>query len=426
MKISIVGTGYVGLCSAVGFGIKGHEVICVDVDKEKVDKINRGVSPIFEEGLDKGLNNLIQMNRIHATTDLAKAVEDSELSLICVGTPSDDKGNIDLKYIKKAAEDIGLALRYKSGIHFIVVKSTVVPGTTETVSNIIEINSGKRAGVDFFMAMNPEFLREGKALSDFLNPNRIVIGADDEKATRKMEDLYREFAVPIVKTNIKTAEMIKYASNGFLATKISYMNEIGNLCKILGIDTNEVARGMSFDERISPHFLEAGIGFGGSCFPKDVAALEKLSENSGYEPELLKSVLAVNKRQPHRIIEVLKKKMNLRNARVAVLGLAFKEDTDDIRESPSIIIIRKLLEEGAQVTAYDPKAAENMMKVLPDIQYASSAKDCLRGADACLLLVKWNEFKELKNEDFSSMRGRIIIEGKRILDRSLNHEGVCW
>lgn len=426
MKISIVGTGYVGLCSAVGFGLKGHDVVCIDIDTDKVDKINAGIAPIFEEGLEDGLKKLVSSGKLRATSHM-RDILDTEVTFISVGTPCDDEGRIDLRYINKAAEEIGNALREKP-VHFVVVKSTVVPGTTESVGKIIENHSEKRLGDGLHIAMNPEFLREGQALKDFLNPDRIVIGVNDAKMSAKLEEVYENFQAPKLVTTIKTAEMIKYASNAFLATKISFMNEIGNMCKSLGINVNEVARGMSYDERISPHFLESGVGFGGSCFPKDVMALLRKAEETGHEPEMLKSVISVNRKQPYKIVDILKNRIgSLGGKRIAVLGLAFKDGTDDVRESPAIKVINRLLQEGAHVVAYDPVAMKNMQSVINDIEYASSIHSCLADADACLLLTKWNEFRQLNDFDFNGMKTRVIIEGRNILDSKVSgHEGICW
>ncbi len=430
MKISMIGTGYVGLSTGVGFAVKGNEVICVDIDQRKVEQINRGVSPIYEPLLEDYLKKVLKNKKLVATIDFAGAVEKTEISFISVGTPSREDGSIDLKYVESASRQIGEVLRRKKAYHVIVVKSTVVPGTTEdVVLKNIERASGKKAGKDFGLCMNPEFLKEGKAIEDFLNPDRIVIGSLDKRSGDVAEKLYANFKAPRLRTDIKTAEMIKYASNAFLATKISFANEIGNICKKLGIDVYDVMKGVGLDKRISPHFLNAGAGYGGSCFPKDVEALIAKANELGYEPKLLEEVHDLNKKQKVRLVEQLESKMgSLKNKTVCVLGLAFKPDSDDIREASSISIISELLRKGAKVKAYDPMAAENMRRVFPDIEYAKSAQDALSGSDACVVATEWNEFKRLSDRDFARMKGKIILEGRRILDRTkvTKFDGLCW
>jgi len=430
MKIAIAGTGYVGLSTGVGFAIKGNNVICMDVDSKKVDEINSGIAPIYEPGLEDALKDVLSKGRLRATTDIKEAVHNTEISFISVGTPSKEDGSIDLKFIKSVAKDIGKALKDKEKYHVIVVKSTVVPGTTENiVLPLIEEHSGKKAGKDFGIAMNPEFLREGKALEDFLNPDRIVIGGIDKDSCNVVRDLYKNFNAPIMVTNPRTAEMIKYTNNAFLATKISFANEIGNICKQLKIDTYEVFKGVSMDHRISPHFFNAGVGFGGSCFPKDVKALVAKAKEVGREAKILKDVIKVNESQRRIIVEMLENRLgSVKGKRIAVLGLAFKPDSDDIRESPAIDIIGMLKNKHAIVCAYDPKAMENMKRVHGDIEYAKSAKEALKDSDACLILTDWEEFKKLSKDDFELMRGKVIIEGRRVLskEKGIEFEGICW
>ncbi|MCD6590544.1 MAG: UDP-glucose/GDP-mannose dehydrogenase family protein [Candidatus Aenigmarchaeota archaeon] len=430
MRISIIGTGYVGLSTGVGFAVKGNEVICVDVIPEKVNMINKGISPIYEPGMNEKLMEVLDKGLIEATSDLKKAVMATHISFISVGTPSREDGSIDLKYIKEVSKQIGEVLRNKEGYHVIVVKSTVVPGTTENVViKNLEEHSGKKAGEDFGVCMNPEFLREGKALEDFLNPDRIVIGSIDKRSGDVLEELYKNFNAPILRTDLKTAEMIKYASNAFLATKISFANEIGNICKKLGIDVNEVMRGVGMDHRISPYFLNAGAGFGGSCFPKDVKALINKAIEVGYEPKLLEQTIKVNEKQKVKLVEQLKEKIgNLNGKTITVLGLAFKPNSDDIREAPAINIISKLLEKGAKVKAYDPKAVENMRKIFPNVLYADDMKSALKNSDACLIVTDWGEFKQLEDKDFDVMRNKVILEGRKVLDKNKvsNFDGICW
>ncbi|NOX71908.1 MAG: UDP-glucose/GDP-mannose dehydrogenase family protein, partial [Candidatus Micrarchaeota archaeon] len=405
-------------------------VVLVDVIEEKVKQINEGKTPIYEEGLEEMLKRNIEEGRIRATTDITDAIKNSEITFISVGTPSREDGSIDLVYIKSAAEDIGKALKEKDSYHVVVVKSTVVPQTTENiVLPIIEEHSGKKAGKDFGVAMNPEFLKEGKAVSDFMNPDRIVIGGIDEKSISTIFELYKNSDCPIIKTNPKTAEMIKYAANAFLATKISFSNEIGNLCKKLGIDSYKVADAIGYDNRIERRFLNSGIGYGGSCFPKDVKAILAKGREEGLQMNLLDSVEKVNQNQPNRILEILKEEMpEIEGKTIAVLGLAFKGDTDDIREAPSIKVVGNLLKNGAKVKAYDPKATENFRKLYENVEYYDSAQDAIKEADACLILTEWKEFGPLTDDDFSSMRNKLIIEGRRILDPNKVHgfEGICW
>jgi len=421
MKISIVGTGYVGLSTAVGFAIKGHDVTCIDVDRNKVALVNSGKAPFYEVGIEEGLQNAIKNGKLRATTDYS-AVKDSEITFICVGTPSDETGKMDVSYVKTATESIAKVIADKP-YHVVVVKSTVVPGTTRDV--VLPIL--KKHAATFGLCMNPEFLREGMALEDFLNPDRMVIGELDVKSGDMLMKAYQKFNAPFVRVPLSTAEMIKYASNTFLAARISLINEIGNACKKLGIDVYDVAHALGQDKRIGPHFLEAGIGFGGSCFPKDVSALMHKAEELGTGNEIMKAVLSVNANQRKVIVDMLKRRLSLKGAKIAVLGVAFKHDSDDVRESPAINVLRALKREGADVWAYDPQAMENAKKIAPEIKYASREK-CLKDADACLLLTNWHEFRTMEDKDFAVMKNKIIIEGRSILDRKKvsGYEGMCW
>jgi len=422
MNISIIGIGYVGLVTGACFAKLGNNIICVDIDKKKIDLINRGISPIYEEGLEELLAKY--KGKIKATDDCKYAIQNSEVTFICVGTPSKKHGNINLSFIKDAARNIGKQLRKKDEWHLVVVKSTVLPGTTKNIIlPLLENHSGKKAGKDFGLAMNPEFLREGRAVEDFLEPDRIVIGFYDEKSRKVLRKLYKDFPCPIVETSLSAAEMIKYASNAFLATKISFINEIGNICKKIGIDAYEVADGIGLDKRIGRAFLDSGIGWGGSCFPKDVRALITWIKKMGEKPRILESIFKVNELQPLKLIEILKKYIpNLEGKTIGILGLAFKPNTDDVRESRSIPIIKRLLEEKASVKAYDPKAMENFKKLFPNIKYCSSAEDVLHESDAVLILTKWDEFRNLNYE------GKIVIDGRRLEEarRAKIYEGVCW
>ncbi len=428
MKISVVGSGYVGLITAAGFAEKGHDVICVDIDPEKVAMINDGRPPIYEKGLSEILAHVVP-ERLKATLDLESSVMATDATFICVGTPSDNDGSINLKYVKEVSAQIGGVLGKKRQYHVVVVKSTIIPGSTEEhVIPVLETASGKKPGKDYGIVMNPEFLREGVAVDDFLNPDRIVIGSLNDRDGEVIERIYHDFKAPVLRVNLKTAEMIKYTSNSLLATKVSFINEIGNVCKKLGVDVYDVAKGVGLDHRISPSFLNAGPGFGGSCFPKDVKALIHKARDVGVEPTLLDAVLEVNARQPHVVLKQLDKKYKLEGELVAVLGLAFKAGTDDMRESPSIPIIKGLLKAGADVVAYDPQAMENSKKIFPRIKYAKSVSEALKGCGLAVVVTDWEAFK---NIDFTPMKKKRVFDTRHILNRDLlgkdvEYEGLCW
>lgn len=423
MKVHIVGGGYVGLVSAACFSELGHEVHLVEIDKAKVDAINRGIPPIFEPGLEELLKKHI--HREFITTSEYDGITESDCTFICVGTPPAPDGSADLRYIRSAAHSIGESLKDGKDPHIVVVKSTVPPGTTGTIVAPAVLDASERRDGTVTFAMNPEFLREGRAVEDFFHPDRVVIGCDDAHACRGVSALYDRIDAPIVTTGLAAAEMIKYVSNAFLATKISFSNEMGNICKKLGIDVYEVMKGVGLDARISPHFLNAGAGFGGSCFPKDVSALISLAESIGEDPRILKSVIEVNESQALRMITVLESRIgNLCGKQVAVLGLAFKDNTDDVRDSRSISVIEELVERGAVVRAFDPLANASMSRIFPGINYYESAEGALTGADACLVMTEWPEFSLLDRE-FDRMASRVIIEGRRILSCD-GKEGICW
>jgi UDPglucose 6-dehydrogenase len=421
MNISIIGTGYVGLVTGACFAQLGHQVTCVDIDEQKVRQINQGKSPIYEEGLETILSKY--KNNITATTEYEPAILNTEMTFICVGTPSKKDGTNDLTFVKEVTTQIGTLLKKKTSFHVVVVKSTVLPGTThEIVLPLLEKHSGKTAGKDFGVAMNPEFLKEGVAVKDFLEPDRIVIGSYDEKTKTTMRHLYKSFTCPFVETTLSAAEMIKYASNAFLATKISFINEIGNLCKHLGIDTYDVAEGMGLDKRIGRPFLDSGIGWGGSCFPKDIDALIPWAHEQHEQVRIIESTKKVNEDQPFRLITLLKKHIPvLKGKTIGILGLAFKPDTDDIRESRAIPIVKELLRNGAIIKVYDPQAMENFKTLFPTIDYCASAREVL-SSDAILITTKWKEFTTL------DYQGKIVIDGRRI-EQAKNariYEGVCW
>ena len=443
MKISVIGTGYVGLVSGVCLAAKGHQVVCVDIDQEKVEQINQGIPPIYEDGLEQLLQENIGTN-LKATTDLRQAVLDTELSLIAVGTPFDGE-EIDLRYIKQVSQQIGNILQTKQSYHVIVVKSTVVPGTTdEVVLPILEETSGKKAGEDFGVGMNPEFLREGAAIADFMNPDRIVLGGIDEKSISVLEELYKVFPqVDKLKTNCRTAEMIKYTANSLLATMISFANEIGNLCAAIGnVDVTEVMQGVHLDKRLTPimengdrvipgftTYLEAGCGFGGSCFPKDVKALTAHGIKAGNSMELLEAVIAVNARQPGKMVDLLKKHFpTLEGVKIAVLGLAFKPGTDDIRESPSIPVLKSLISQNAVITAYDPIAQQATQKLLGEekISFCETLSQAINGVDAILIMTRWSEFEQLPNLLATTTEQPLVVDGRRMLDKTKvsRYEGI--
>ncbi len=420
MSISIMGTGYVGLVTGVGTCHIGRRVICVDIDEKKVDKICKRIPPIYEKGLKEMLVSLPE-KYFSCTTNLREAVMNTDCTFIAVGTPPKENGEQDLKFVESACAELGKILKEKPG-HMVVVKSTVSPGTTQ---NKIKAMIAEHAGhTNFKIAMVPEFLREGLAIEDFLNPYRIVIGVEDQETFEAIKFIYEDFDTPFFKTTLTGAEMIKYASNSLLATKISFANEIGNLCKSLDIDVYEVMDGVGLDERFNRKFLNAGRGFGGSCLPKDVKALVSLGKTLNQPTELLKAVWAVNENQPLKMIELAEKHLgDLKNKTVAVMGLAFKPGTDDIRESPATIIIKELLEKGAKVIGYDQFAQENMEKIYPNITYAKSPTEAIKDADVVLGVTQWPELRDEK-----LYKGKLFIDGMKFIDKRTtdDYEGICW
>ncbi|HNQ29252.1 MAG TPA: UDP-glucose/GDP-mannose dehydrogenase family protein [Methanolinea sp.] len=423
MRISIIGAGYVGLVTGACFAELGHEVHLVEIDREKAGVIDRGIAPFYEPGLEALLKKHI--HRTLAVSCEYQEITGSDCTFICVGTPPSPDGSADLRFIRSAAHSIGTALKGGRDPHTVVVKSTVPPGTTRSiVAPAVMEASGRHDGPITF-AMNPEFLREGRAVEDFFHPDRIVIGCSEDIACRKVAALYDGIDAPLVTAGLDAAEMIKYVSNAFLAAKISFSNEVGNICKKLGIDVYEVMKGVGLDTRISAHFLNAGAGFGGSCFPKDVSALISLAESMGENPRILKSVMEVNDSQALRMVTMLEARIgNICGKQVAVLGLAFKDDTDDVRDSRAIPVIQSLVDRGALVRAFDPIANEAMSRIFPGINYYGSAEEALTSADACLVMTEWPEFSQLDLE-FDRMKSRVIIEGRRILSCG-GKEGICW
>ncbi len=416
MRIGVIGAGYVGTITGACLADHGHNIICIDIDQQKVDAINKQKSPFYE----KGLSVLLKRNEIKATTEYTQAIPNAEIIFICVGTPTKKDNTQDLTHIKNACEQIGKNLQKNQTI---VVKSSVVPGTTEDVIlPLLEKYSEMREGNDFHIAVNPEFLQEGTAIENFLHPDRIIIGCKNKKSKKTLETLYKDFTCPKLFTSLTAAEMIKYASNAFLSTKISFINEIGNICKKLNIDTYEVAEGMGYDQRIGRAFLNAGIGWGGSCFPKDVKALITKAKELGETPRILESVLQVNQEQPQKPLDLLKKHIDIvKGKEIGILGASFKPETDDIRESRSIPIIKELLKEQVTVKIYDPKAMDNLKKIFPTISYCSPEE--VLDSDAVLILTDWEEFEHLNYKD------KVVIDGRKIekaRKESKIYEGVCW
>ncbi len=394
MNICMVGVGYVGLVSGTCFAEFGNRVICVDTDEKKIRSLEGGQIPFFEPGLEEILKRNRAAGRISFTTNLEEALDDSLVVFIAVGTPSCDDGAADLSYVFNVASEIG---KYMKGYKVVVTKSTVPVGTAKKIKEIIKKSQERE--IPFDVVSNPEFLREGSAVEDFMRPNRIVIGSDSEQAAAIMKDLYSPLYLietPFVLTNPETAEMIKYASNAFLATKISFINEMANMCELVGADVHHVAKAMGLDRRIGPKFLHPGPGFGGSCFPKDTKAIAHLGASLGYRLKIIESVIEVNEAQVTRMVEKMDKALSgLKGKTVAVLGLTFKPNTDDIRESPAIKIVQELLKRGAQVSAYDPAGMDAARKILGTVKYVPDVFEAARDANALAIITEWNEFRHL-------------------------------
>ncbi|MCX7925063.1 MAG: UDP-glucose/GDP-mannose dehydrogenase family protein [Fimbriimonadales bacterium] len=413
MKIAVAGTGYVGLVTGVVFADLGNEVICVDIDPSKVDAINKGQSPIYEPGLDELLQRNLEEGRLSATTDLAQATREAEVVFICVGTPPTETGEPSLAQVDAAAAAIGQAL---NGYKIVVNKSTVPVGTGDRVRRIIEQN--RTAPYDFDVVSNPEFLREGSAVHDTLNPDRIVIGADNPRAAMKIVELYAPLERPMLITNLATAEIIKYASNTFLALKISFINAVADLCERTGADIVQVAKAMGYDPRIGSAFLQAGLGFGGSCFPKDVQAFAHTVQRYELDPTLFHQILAINDARPVQFVSRIRERLGgLSGRTIGLLGLAFKPNTDDIREARSLEVIRLLLHEGATVKAYDPVAMPRVQAIYPDLIYCRNAYEVAENADALALITEWNEFRQLNFERIrNAMRQPNLFDGRNLYD----------
>jgi UDPglucose 6-dehydrogenase len=405
--IAVIGTGYVGLVTAAGFAELGSEVWCVDIDAGKIARLERGEIPIYEPGLAECVAR--NRERLHFGTDLGEALEHARLLFVAVGTPPTYSGDADLSAVYAV-----VGAMPASDHHALVMKSTVPVGTGASIKRAFE-EHGKSG---FAYVSCPEFLKEGSALKDFLNPDRVVVGDEGDWAGDAVVELYKPLDAPLVRTDIASAEMIKLAANAFLATKISFINEIANVCEETGADVLEVARGMGLDQRIGTHFLKPGIGFGGSCFPKDVSALKQLAGNSGYHFQLLTAVIEVNELQKRRVIGKLQKHLgSLVGKTVALLGLAFKADTDDMREASSLVLAARLQADGARVRAYDPIAEEEARKLMVGVDFADSALGALAGADACIIVTEWPEFAELDwAAAADAMNGRVVIDGRNFVD----------
>ena len=415
MKIAIIGTGYVGLVAGAGFANLGNEVICFDIDKAKIDQLSGGVMTIYEPGLEEIHQRNLKTGRLTFTTDGIKAVQESDIIFICVGTPENEQQEADLTAVQAAAKTIG---RYMNSYKIVANKSTVPVGTADLVKKIIDQNQQEK--IEFDVVANPEFLREGAAVKDFENPDRIVIGTDSKNAEEIMTSLYRSRARtdrPIMVTGIRSAEIIKYASNAMLATRISFMNQIAYLCEKTGADIKEVAKGMGFDNRIGPRFLQAGVGFGGSCFPKDVKALIETLKQNDCDFDLFEAVNRINDTQKNIAVEKLKTVLEINDRTIAVWGISFKPKTDDIRDAPALIIIRALQKLGAKIHACDPVAIKNAEKVLDDVKFFEDPYESIRDCEALIVATEWNEFRNLDMRAVKILlKNPIIIDGRNIYD----------
>ncbi|QRN84063.1 UDP-glucose/GDP-mannose dehydrogenase family protein [Chloroflexota bacterium] len=411
-KLCVIGTGYVGLVTGTCFADMGHRVTCLDINEKRIDLLNSGIMPIYEPGLKQIVDQNVDAGRLDFTTSYPEALKDSEFAFIAVGTPSSEDGEADMQYVKAAATSIARNLDHSI---IIVNKSTVPVGTGDWVAEIIKDLNGE-VTTKFSVVSNPEFLREGNAVMDFTKPDRVVLGSTDLEAAHQVAELYQALRSEIMITDLRTAEMIKYASNAFLATRISFINEMANICETLGADVREVARGMGMDKRIGPAFLDAGLGWGGSCFPKDVKALAHMAVTHDTHPQLLQAVMDINFNQRKHAVKKLEKALgSVSGKKIGVLGLSFKPNTDDIRYSPSLDIIKMLIEKGATVQGYDPQAMTLSKKEVPELNLCQNPYDVAQGADALLLATEWNEFKSLDFDRIkANMSGSIILDGRNI------------
>jgi UDPglucose 6-dehydrogenase len=428
--------GYVGLAGGMAYAKHGFKTICTTTTQSKADNLKKGIPPFYEPELEELVKEQVEKGMLSGTTDNIEAIKQSDVTFICVGTPSLPDGSADLTAVKDTAKDIGLAIKDKDGYHVVVSKSTVVPGTTEElVLPIVEKYSGKKVGKDFGLCMNPEFLRQGQAVHDSLEPDRIVIGQYDKKSGDVIEHIYKGYDVPIIRCEIKAAELIKYAANSLLATKITFANEFSRICEKFNIDVYEVMKGVGLDFRINPMFLNAGVGFGGSCFPKDVNAIVALSRKIDVKTPLLDAVLHTNDIQPMHFIDIIKDTVgSLEGKTVAFLGLSFKPDTDDTRSTRALPIIQQLYKEGAHVKAYDPKAYYKF-KPLTDlpIDYMDTLEEALKDSDFAVVQSDWQEIKDVKAEDFKKLLKKpVVIDGRRsynpdeMIKNGVTYRGIGW
>ncbi|MBN1311090.1 MAG: UDP-glucose/GDP-mannose dehydrogenase family protein [Anaerolineae bacterium] len=418
--IAVIGVGYVGLVTAACFADLGNRVVAMDVAEEKIDKLHQGIMPIYEPGLTEVVKRNVDAGRLSFTTSHADTIKNARFVFICVGTPSGVDGEADLQYVRQAAETIAQVMDHPL---IIINKSTVPVGTGDWVADIVR--SKQPRPIDFSVVSCPEFLREGSALLDFMNPDRTVLGSLDRDAADEVAQLHLPLRAPIVVTDLRTAEMIKYASNAFLATKISFINEIANICEALGADVKEVAAGMGLDKRIGKMFLDAGIGYGGSCFPKDVLALHHMGIAQGQKPQILEAVMAINSSRRHQVVAKLRELLgdDLTGKTIGLLGLAFKPNTDDMRDAPSITIASLLSEAGAVVKGYDPVAMDVTRQVMPQLALCKDPYEVFAGSDAVVLVTDWNEFKQLDMiRAKASMRQAVVVDGRNIYDPAMMQE----
>ncbi len=424
MKISVIGTGYVGLATATVFAELGNDVIGADIDKDKIDKLNNGIMPIFEPGLQELVERNVKEKRLRFTHNNKEVIGHGDVIFICVGTPPKDNWEVELKYVENVALEIAQNIRsYKVIVH----KSTVPVETGDKVKKIIKDNI--KENVDFDVVSNPEFLREGTAIEDTLEPDRIVIGADSKKAIEIMKKLYSPIKAPLIITDIRSAELIKHASNAFLATKISFINSVARICELSGADVEKVADGVGYDKRINRYFLNAGIGYGGSCFPKDSQAFVKIAEKYGYDSKLLKATNEINEDQKKHFVGMVKKALNsLNDKKIGILGLSFKPNTDDMRFAPSIYIIQELQKEGGKIKAYDPEAMEKAKTIFSDVEFCKDPYEIAKDSEVLLILTEWNEFKELDLKKIKSlMKTPLIIDGRNIYNpEDIKKEGFTY
>lgn len=412
-SLCVIGAGYVGLVTGTCLADLGNRVICLDIDEGRIERLRSGVMPIYEPGLEEMVRRNAASGRLRFSTSYKEGLAEAEMVFIAVDTPSGAEGEADLKSVRAAARSIAAAMEHPM---VIVNKSTVPIGTGDWVADIIHRH--RQNGVDFWVVSNPEFLREGSAVHDFLNPDRVVLGSLNREAAERVAQLYLPLRAPIIITDLRTAEMIKYASNAFLASRISFINEIASICERLGADVKEVAAGMGYDKRIGPAFLDAGIGFGGSCFPKDVKALAHMAAIHGCHPQLLRAVLEINCDQRRQVVQKLRDLLEKLDERtIGILGLAFKPNTDDMRDAPAIEIVHLLQHEGAQVKAYDPVAMDNARRAMPEITYCQDPYEVAQDADALIITTEWNEFKHLDLKRVRQvMRLPVLIDGRNIYE----------